>query len=435
MHKRPWYKMTDSQAYEPSQLAKETEIYTVHGSESELESDSIDSEGTAESVVKPENRTKRPRRSERLQQHPEGGEKTKYLVQEGGYLDTQTSETQYMFGMGLDHIEDNPSAISDTEEYPHQQDDNAAEIDEKPSKEMKTETATAEDIGQLKPINNKDARPDILPDGKGIKMEQDVPTEQLRILKDVGMQSDKHPILVGMGWSDLHMLAAETLESLAEVHRAMSMTLLPTPVDWAETNRRLEVAANHHPALEVQDVLPGSNWAEMHLPTGVLFISDTRLTDNRSKEACDADRELFRLTNKEGIVEYYLANHDSQVVVARWTSKSEQADAEKDSDVPLLRLRGGCAEEDLDITDQGDGEGSELKADSEDNRDMVDAYSDLPDLLEAEESDLDLNASGGRGLGRCHVRFAHVCAVGWASDGGGTQGSKDRIFLQQLVIF
>ncbi|KAI0069586.1 hypothetical protein K474DRAFT_1750872 [Panus rudis PR-1116 ss-1] len=389
--------MTDSQAYEPSQLAEEMEVYTVHGSDSELGSD-IDS-GTT-SAVKPENRAKRPRRSERLQQHPEGGEKTKYLVKEGGYLDTQTSETQYMFGMGLDHVDDNPSAMSDAEEYPHQQNDSPAEVDEKPSKEVKTEAATAEDIppnhgGHLQPVNNKDTRlPDILPDKKGINTEQEVPTEQeVRIVKDVGIQSDKHPMIVGMGWSDLHMLAAETLESLAEVHRAMSMTLLPTPVDWAETNHRLGVAENHHPTLEARDVLPGTHWVEMHFPTGVLFISDTRLTDNRSKEAFDADRGLFRLTNKEGIVEYYLANHNSQVVVARWTSESEEADAEKD--VSLLRLRGGCAEEDVDIADQGDGEGSESQAESEDN--MEDTYSDVPgpDLPEAEDTDLDLNASGG----------------------------------------
>ncbi|KAI0077611.1 hypothetical protein K474DRAFT_1674756 [Panus rudis PR-1116 ss-1] len=83
-------------------------------------------------------------------------------------------------------------------------------------------------------------------------------------------------------------------------------------------------------------------WIELSYPAGILFIQEPRLTKNQSKEECNKDPKLQGLTKDDGTVVYYLADYDSQVIVAKW-KPSFDAPARGSQGSALLRLRGGGA--------------------------------------------------------------------------------------------
>ncbi|KAI0078844.1 hypothetical protein K474DRAFT_1696741 [Panus rudis PR-1116 ss-1] len=109
--------------------------------------------------------------------------------------------------------------------------------------------------------------------------------------------------------ADLHVLAANAHDTLAEVHRALARKSSPAAGSQVPHNRedseQYATATLYNITVEYEE--------------GTLFVEKPHLTSSRSKSECDCNPELFAIKGDQGDIEYLLANEDAQLVVARWT--------------------------------------------------------------------------------------------------------------------
>ncbi|KAI0073476.1 hypothetical protein K474DRAFT_1677842, partial [Panus rudis PR-1116 ss-1] len=152
--------------------------------------------------------------------------------------------------------------------------------------------------------------------------------------------------LEGLPMRALQFMVADAHEQLADIHRALARSTGVNPSPCA-------LESLDHAVCGTEECL----WIELSYPAGILFIQEPRLTKNQTKEECDKDPKLQGLTEDDGTIVYYLADYDSQVIVAKW-KPSFDAPARGSQGSALLRLRGGGADSDEEGSDWEDLVGS-----------------------------------------------------------------------------